>query len=65
MLLLCIDSNKVDAIIKWEDEDNCGREYPHIYGELNLGSVVAVLPFLKNIDGDFVLKKELDRLSFI
>jgi uncharacterized protein (DUF952 family) len=63
LLLLCIDTNKVKSIIKWEDHDNCGREYPHIYGELNLDSVVAVLPFLKNRNGDFIPNKELEQLS--
>ncbi|MCZ0702902.1 uncharacterized protein (DUF952 family) [Natronobacillus azotifigens] len=62
LLLLCIDTNKVESVIKWEDHDNCGRKYPHIYGELNLDSVVDVLPFLKNGDGDFIQNKELEQL---
>ncbi|RSD28419.1 DUF952 domain-containing protein [Mesobacillus subterraneus] len=64
LLLLCIDSSKVTAEIKWEDHDHCGREYPHIYGELNLDSVVKVVPFLKNEKGDFVLNKELEHHDF-
>lgn len=62
LLLLCIDSDRVEATIKWEDDDTGGREYPHIYGELNLDSVVAVLPFLKDHHGDFILNKELKQL---
>lgn len=61
LLLLCIDSNKVEADIKCEDHDNCGREYPHVYGELNVDSVVRVLPFLKSDQGHFILNKELEQ----
>ena len=61
LVLLCIDTQKVNAEIKWEDGDNSGREYPHIYGELNLDSVVKVLPFLKNEEGNFILNEELKR----
>lgn len=63
LLLLCIDTNKVKANIKWEDEDNCGREYPHIYGELNLDSVVKVVPLLKNEQGNFILSNEVEQLK--
>ncbi|MCT8138425.1 DUF952 domain-containing protein [Anaerobacillus sp. CMMVII] len=59
LVLLCIDTDKVESEIKWEDDDNCGREYPHIYGELNLDSVVNVIPFLSEDDGDFILNEEL------
>lgn len=61
LVLLCIDSSKVEANIKWEDDENCGRKYPHIYGELNVDSVDAVLPFLKSDQGDFILNKELEQ----
>lgn len=59
MLLLCIDTQKVNPKIKWEDDDNYGREYPHIYGELNIDAIVNVVPFLKDKDGNFVLNEEL------
>ncbi|WP_059174069.1 DUF952 domain-containing protein [Bacillus sp. FJAT-27445] len=62
LVLLLIDSRKVEPITKWEDHDHCGREYPHIYGELNLNSVVEVLPFLKNEQGEFIYNKELEQL---
>ncbi|MDN3955844.1 DUF952 domain-containing protein [Sporolactobacillus laevolacticus] len=59
MLLLCIDTNKVESQIKWGDDDNCGREYPHIYGELNTDAIVNVVPFLRDEQGNFVLNEEL------
>lgn len=64
LVLLLIDFDKVESEIKWEDHDHCGREYPHIYGELNLNSVVEVLPFLKNEQGEFLYNEELEHLSF-
>lgn len=36
-----------------------GREYPHIYGELNLDAVVNVVPFIRDEEGNFVLNEEL------
>lgn len=59
LVLLCIDTTKVQPEIKWEDGDNCGTAYPHIYGLLNLDAVVNVLPFLKDENGEFLLNDEL------
>lgn len=55
LLLLYIDTNKVEAEVKWEDDGNYGRKYPHIYGELNLDAVVKVAPLLKDEQGEFIL----------
>ena len=41
---------KMDQV-KYEDGDNCGREYPHVYGMINNDAVIAVLPFIKDKDG--------------
>ncbi len=60
LVLLCIDTEKVEAEIKWEDDGNYGRTYPHIYGELNTDSVIANYPFNKNDKGDFLLNEELE-----
>lgn len=59
LLLLCIDSSKVQSEVVWEDLYEAGIDFPHIYGPLNLDSVTAVLPFLRDDDGKFVLNKEL------
>ena len=42
-----------------EDSDGCGREYPHIYGALNLDAVEAVLPYLRDEDGNWMKNPEL------
>ncbi|MBQ5898017.1 MAG: DUF952 domain-containing protein, partial [Oscillospiraceae bacterium] len=34
MVIICIDENKLSANVKYEDGDNCGRSYPHVYGKL-------------------------------
>ncbi|MGX8834050.1 DUF952 domain-containing protein [Amedibacillus sp. YH-ame6] len=44
-VLLCIDTELVQAPIKWEDNGE-GILYPHIYGPLNMDSIIEVQPFL-------------------
>lgn len=63
LLLLCIDTDKINAHVKWEDGDNCGTEYPHIYGLLNTDAVIKALPFLTDMHGDFVLNDDLQSLN--
>ena len=59
MVLLVINTEKVKPEIKWEDGDNCGVAYPHIYGVLNVDAVVEVLPYLRDECGDWVPNEEL------
>jgi len=61
VVLLCIDPSKVTAQIKWEDLDNCGTKFPHIYGELNLDAVVEVIDFPTGDDGTFILPSQLEK----
>ncbi|HEX3077089.1 MAG TPA: DUF952 domain-containing protein [Lachnospiraceae bacterium] len=58
LVLLCINTEKLSSEIKWEDGDNCGRSYPHVYGEINMNAVVAVLPFIKDADSNYIKNKE-------
>ena len=53
LVLVCIDESKLTSEVRYEDGDNCGREYPHVYGVVNNDAVVMVLPFLKNEDGSY------------
>ena len=55
LLLLVIDPARVNAVIRHERVE--GRRFPHIYGPLNLGAVVQVLPFPPSADGMFVLPR--------
>jgi uncharacterized protein (DUF952 family) len=57
LVLLCIDTDKVDAEIKWEIGGS--TDYPHIYGLLNIDAVISVLPFLKDENNQFILNQEI------
>lgn len=59
LVLLCIDSDKVDAKIVYEDLYNTGKLYPHIYGELNIDSVTKVINFEPDEEGYFSLPNEV------
>ena len=59
LVLLCIAEERVGSEIRWEDGDGCGRAYPHIYGTLNLDAVEAVLPYLRDADGNWMKNPEL------
>jgi len=62
LVLLCIDTDKVKAQIKWEDHNNYGNEYPHIYGELSTDAVMDSFPFQKDNKGVFELNSEIEQL---
>lgn len=60
LVLLCIDTEKLYAPLKWEDGDSCGRLYPHVYGEINTSAVIDVLDYLKDSDGNYIKNPEFD-----
>ena len=62
MVILCIDENKLSAKVKYEDGDNCGRSYPHVYGMINSSAVTAVLPFLRDENG-WIKNPELENFE--
>ncbi len=49
LLLLWIDPERLNAPLRYEASD--GELYPHIYGALNLESVVRVSPLKPDEDG--------------
>jgi len=53
IILLIVDSEKVNPEIKYEIDPGSGRFYPHIYGPLNLDAVIKVIDYLPNEDGFF------------
>jgi uncharacterized protein (DUF952 family) len=55
LVLLCIDPERVTAEIVYEDLYETEKLYPHIYGNLNLESVIDVVSFKSNKDGLFTL----------
>ena len=55
LVLICIDESMVDSNIIWEDLYGHNFKFPHIYGKLNLDSVLKVTEFNPGSDGKFVL----------
>lgn len=58
LVLLCIESDKVRAEIRYEGCEG-GERYPHIYGPLNIDAVIKVLDFEPGEDGMFELPREI------
>lgn len=54
LVIVCIDENKLTSEIRFEDNDHCGRCYPHVYGLINNDAVLQVLPFLKDDQGNYI-----------
>lgn len=63
LVLLVIDPARLTSDLKWEPPSDgapppgvpTGDAFPHIYGPINLDSVVRVLDFEPTTDGRFVL----------
>lgn len=61
LLLLVIDTEKVEGEVKWEDFYECNIKYPHIYGLLNKDAVIDVLPHLWSKDRQWIINDELKK----
>lgn len=59
MVLLVIDTDKLENKVVWEDLRNCGVKYPHIYGLLNTSAVVDVVLHLLSDDKEWIVNEEL------
>ena len=55
LVLLEIDTDQVGAEIRYENCEGGQELFPHIYGALDLGSVVRVLAFEPGEDGSFAM----------
>lgn len=53
-VLLCIDENKLNAEVRYEDNSHESRLYPHVYGLINNDAVVMVLPFNRDSNGKYI-----------
>lgn len=58
-ILLVIDKNKIEAEVKWEGSE--GIEFPHIYGILNINSVVDILEHKYSEDKEWIKPNGLDK----
>lgn len=59
LVLLCIVESKLEAEVRYEDGDNSGRTYPHVYGCINNDAVTSVFPFLHDENGNYIKNPEL------
>lgn len=57
LLLLTINSEKVKAIIRYENLTGKTEKFPHLYGALNLDAVVDATDFKPNAQGLFAFPK--------
>lgn len=55
LVLLCIDTAKVAAEIRYENLEGGAELFPHIYGGLNTDAVTQVAEFEPGVDGYFAL----------
>ena len=53
LLLLSIDTDRVDAEIRYENLEGGEQLFPHIYGELAHDAVIRVAEFKPGADGSF------------
>jgi len=58
LVLLQVDSEKLAADLRWEDSD--GDVFPHLYGPLNLGAVISVVPISPDPEGVFRSLPKMD-----
>jgi uncharacterized protein (DUF952 family) len=58
VIILVIDCDRVTSEIRYEGVDPHNL-FPHIYGELNIDAVIKAVDLETNIDGVFVMPKEL------
>ena len=68
LILLCIDTRKVEAEVKYEGPAGAGDKraaalFPHIYGPLNASAVIEVVEFAPRADGTFDLPAAVATIS--
>lgn len=60
LVTLCIDTEKLKPKLLYEDLDDIGIKYPHIYGLVNNDAVIKVLPYNKDEQGNWIRNHELE-----
>lgn len=56
-VIIIIDVDKLEPVVKYEEAKN-GLLYPHIYGKINIESVVEVMTYEKDENNQFAPQKE-------
>ena len=55
LVLLVIDPDRLQAEVKYEEFEDSGNFFPHVYGPINPEAVVRVLEFVPEQEGSFRL----------
>lgn len=61
LVLLVVDTDRLDTELVYEDCYESGTRFPHIYGPIDLSAVVEVIDFPPDADGRFSLPSDLFR----
>ena len=59
LVLLCIETDSVQAEIRYENLEGGASLFPHVYGPLPAGSIRAVHAFPPEADGRFELPDQM------
>ena len=62
LVLLCIETEKVDATIRYENLEGGEVLFPHVYGPVALEAIVSVFPLDPGPDGRFSFPPGLEEL---
>jgi uncharacterized protein (DUF952 family) len=63
LVLLCIDTSRVQAEIRYENLEGGASLFPHVYGALDSGAIVEVRDFSPRVDGTFEFPSAAAQLS--
>jgi uncharacterized protein (DUF952 family) len=55
VILLTIDTNKLEPRLKWEKSPTLDEDFPHIFGAINLSAVVKTQTIDALADGSFAI----------
>jgi len=65
LVLVAVDTDRLQSELRWDHAASVGQEFPHIYGPLNLDAVTQALEFKPAPDGRFeALPLGLERQSY-
>lgn len=60
VLLIVINTTLIEPELKYEEDEETGTRYPHIYGPLNLDAVVDKIELATDDDGLFEISFSVD-----
>ena len=63
LVLLCVNSDRLTAEVRYENLDRGTELFPHVYGPVNLNAVDQVVDFPPEADGTFKLPTEIRSMA--